>query len=69
MLTRSGILELGKREQEALRVIKEHTLIDLSFEGEGSYNKGDSDNSYDEKEAKKARRGIEVIDFILKITE
>lgn len=70
MYTKSGILHLGKREIEALKVLKQHTLTDLSYGDGGTFNilKGDS-FPFDEKEAKKAELGLNVIDFIIKVTE
>jgi hypothetical protein len=69
MRTKSGILELGKREREALKTLKAHILIDISYNGGGTFFSGDYDNTPDKKEEAKALLGIDVIDFILKITK
>lgn len=63
---KSGQLHLTRKEVAELQVMVNHTLTDISFGGGGSYNLGDSDNSHDEKEAKKAKNAIETIKFIVK---
>jgi len=71
MKTNSGVLMLGKREREALEVLKRHSLADISFGEGGSYNNEGKNNDwpFDEAEAKRAKLGLEVIDFILQITK
>jgi hypothetical protein len=64
--TKNGILHLTKTERESLEVIKFHSKCDLSFREDGSYN--DENGKFDIKDAKKAERGLKVIDFILDIT-
>lgn len=63
--TVSGQLYLSKKEVGDLKTIIQHTLVDISFGGGGSYNLGDSDYSHDEKSAKRARNAIELIKFIV----
>jgi len=65
MKTHSGILKFGKREEEAMRCVLEHCKIDISYGGGGTFNKGDADNTADEKEIAKARQGIEDLEWIL----
>lgn len=71
MKTKSGVLILGKREREALKVLVKHSKTDISFREGGTYNKESKDSNwpFDEAEAKRAKLGMEVIDFILQITE
>jgi len=74
MKTKDGVLYLGKREREALEIVKKHSLQDISFREGGSYNKQDKrsdspDFPFDKVEARKAELGLDVIDFILEITK
>ena len=70
MKTHSGILILGKREREALEVLKHHTLSNISWGEGGSFNKEvKGEFLFDKAEAKKAELGLEVIDFVLQITK
>jgi hypothetical protein len=69
MKTLSGKLILTKKEIEGLKVVMYHSMIDDSYRGGGTFNKGDDNNTYDTKEAKKAILGREVISFILHLTE
>ncbi len=69
--TKSGVLYLSKTEREALAIIAHHTKVDISYGEGGSFNKEDKNGGYpfDAKDAKKAERGIELIRFILEITQ
>jgi hypothetical protein len=69
MKTKNGVLVLTKKEVEALRIVVIHTLIDLSYSGNGTFNKGDDNNTFDAKEAKRAILGNDVIGFIIDITK
>lgn len=64
-----GILYLTKSEIEALDVVAKHSAIDQSYEGGGSFNKGDNENTYDYKEGNKAILGRKVIEFIIHFTK
>jgi len=80
MKTKSGALFLTKKEIEALEVIKRHISADMSYEEEGSFysekemvKTGEMiktvERVADEKEIKKAKLGLEVVDFVLQITK
>lgn len=62
---KSGQLYLTKKEVECLRTIINHTRADISFDGGGSYNMGDADNSPDKKAEAKAVEAIGLIEFII----
>ena len=71
MKLNSGVLILGKKEKEALRIVAEHCYQDTTYEGEGSFyseaildKKGERVG--DKKEIEKAKLGIEVINFLLR---
>ncbi len=65
MKTYSGQLRFGKREEEAMRCVLQHCKLDISFGGGGSFNLGDNDNTEDIKEIVKAKKGIELFEWIL----
>lgn len=70
MKTVSGALVLNKKEVEALNIIIDHVKTDISYREGGTFNHlVDGDFPFDEKEAKKAELGLEVIDFILQVTK
>ena len=58
-------MKISNRTVDDLLTLIEHTRIDISFDGGGSYNLGDSDNTHDVKSAKKAERAIEFIKIII----
>jgi hypothetical protein len=73
MRTKSGILSLTKAEREALTVLQRHSLQDIGYGSGGTYYKvndstEEEDISLDTREIKKAQLGLDVIDFILQIT-
>ena len=61
----SGWLSMSKRDRECIESVLRHCEHDISFGGGGTFTKGDADNSADEKEIAKARRGIECVRWIL----
>jgi hypothetical protein len=65
MKTKSGWLHLTKGEQKEIRLLLEHSRRDIDFGGGGSFSKYDNENTFDEKEADKVRRGIEAVEWIL----
>lgn len=68
--TKDGALVLGKRERESLQVLINHTKINLSWGDGGSFNcEKNGEFVYDKKEGEKAEQGIELLKFILQITE
>ncbi len=62
-------LRLTKGERNALRVIQAHTLTNISWNEGGSFTKLDGSGRLDKAEIKRAQKGIEIIDFILEITQ
>lgn len=70
MKIKSGQLFLSQKERESLRVIKDHVRSDISYDAGGTFalNPG-MDEEVDVSEVKKAKLGMDVIDFILEITE
>lgn len=70
MKTQSGVLVLGKREREALEVVKRHTLINIGWGEGGSFNKEkNGEFPFDVAEANRAKLGLKIIDFVLEITK
>ncbi len=67
MKTNGGILELGKREREALQIIKEHIKRDISYCEGGTFCT--EKEKFDSVAARKAEIGLKVLDFVLHITE
>lgn len=67
--TKDGVLYLNKTERKAIHTIIQHTIQDLSYMGEGTYNVGDVNNTPDKVDIKLAGLGIGVLNFILQITE
>jgi hypothetical protein len=67
--TKSGVLFLTREERECLKVVQRHTLLNISWGESGSFTKSDGSGDVDPKEMKRGRVGVELIDFILKITE
>lgn len=65
MKTSSGVLQFGKREEEAMRCVLSHVRRDISYRGGGTFTDGSDDNNPDIKEIAKATRGIELIEWIL----
>ena len=65
MKTKDGILKLNKTDVKEIKLLLRHTIEDISYDGGGTFNKGDNDNTFDEKEAKKAISAIESIKWIL----
>ena len=55
------LMKLSKRTIDDLLTMIRHTRIDISYDGGGSYNKGDSNHSHDPKDARKSERAIEFI--------
>jgi hypothetical protein len=54
-------MKLSKRTTDDLLTLIEHTRADISFDGGGTFNLGDDDNTHDAKSAKKAERAIDFI--------
>ncbi len=71
--TKSGVLYLSKIERKALDVLRYHAKCDLNYGWDGSYGGHDEDDKKAERasqaERKLGQRGIELIDFILDITQ
>ncbi len=66
MLIKSGVPYLSKTEIKSLQLVISHINQDLSYGGGGTFSKGDSDNSFDEKEAKKVSEGIELLKIFIR---
>lgn len=66
--TKSGILYLTKKDIKNLEVLIKHTKADISYGEGGSFNCEGKNGEYpfDEKEAKKAKDAINIINFIIK---
>jgi hypothetical protein len=54
-------MKMPQRIVDDLLTLIRHTRTDIGFNGGGTYNLGDNDNTHDKKEAKKAERAIEFI--------
>ncbi len=54
-------MKLTKKEKKAIECLAMHSRIDLSYEGGGTFNKGDDNNSFDEKDAEKVRTALAII--------
>lgn len=65
MYTHSGVLKIGKKEEQAMRCVLKHCQIDMNYGGGGSFSKGDNDNTPDLKEIGKACEGIKLYEWIL----
>lgn len=69
MKTKSGVLEFGKREEEAMRCVLFHVMQDMSYGGGGTFSSQEMDENgdykVDTKEMAKAKRGIECFNWIL----
>lgn len=63
--TNGGQVHLTKAEARALSCLKNHILKDISYFEGGTFYKGNDTEKFDEQEAKRAQRGVELIDFIL----
>ena len=64
---KSGQLYLTKTDRRNIEVVLAHCETDLSYEGGGTFNLGDVDNSADIKEIEKARDGVDGIRWILEV--
>lgn len=56
---------MTKKDQRAIETMLWHAEKDISYQGGGTYNKGDDANSYDEKEAKIGTEGIALVKWII----
>lgn len=59
-------MKITKRIADDLRTLIRHTRADISYNGGGSYNKGDDNNSHDPIDARKAERAIAFIEELIK---
>lgn len=64
---KSGVLKLSDAERRALETVIRHTRADISYGEGGSFNKEGKDGQFpfDQQEAKRAERGLDIIEFIL----
>jgi len=60
----SRILKLNKKEIKEIKILLAHSLIDLSYGKEGTFNKSES-GDFDNKEAIMAKNAIRNIEWIL----
>lgn len=65
--TKSGVLYITKAEARGIQSVIQHTRVNISWGEGGSFNKEskDGDFPFDPQEAKRAERGLEVLEFVL----
>lgn len=71
MKTISGQLILSKTEIESLKTIIKHTKQDLSYGWNGSFGGDETaeEKRENDRDIKLAKKGLEVLDFILQTIE
>jgi hypothetical protein len=65
MNTHNGILNFGKREEEAMRCVLKHVKEDINYGGGGTFSDRTPDDDIDMKEIEKAKRGVRLIEWII----
>jgi hypothetical protein len=65
MKTVSGQLHMTKTERNNIQMLLAHCREDLSYEGGGTYNLHDNENTFDQKKANKAIEAIKDIEWIV----
>ncbi len=64
-IDKKGRLNFNKKEEEEIKTVLRHCKADLGYGGGGTFSSGDSEDTPDLKEMKKAENGIKLIEWIL----
>ncbi len=64
MEIKSGVLKVNKTEKKGLEEMIKHSLIDMSFREQGTFNKA-KDGEFDEKATIRVKRAISDLNWIL----